>query len=120
MARRALDGVVALLLALSFVAGALGSAAGAASDEGKAAGRAADNEPNGDWNSAVTIADGEVVEGSLLVTSSWDTEDWYKLTVPYGKVVNASLFMVDYNASNTGQYNFHLDIRSSQDDSQNS
>jgi hypothetical protein len=108
MKRRSIEHLIAGLIALTFVLGAFGTAAGASS-EGSAAGRASDSEPNDDWNSAVPMASGETVEGTLRVTSyNWDTSDWYKLTVPYGKVLTANLYMLDYNTSDIGQYNFQL------------
>ena len=112
MKRMSIDQILAGLLVLTFVFGAFGAAAGSAS-EGNASGRATDNEPNDQWNSAVPITAGEVVQGSLFITSNWDTNDWYRLDVPHGKVLNASLYMVDYNTSNIGQYNFQLELYSS-------
>lgn len=109
MMKRAIYRILPGMLVLMFVAGAFGAAA-AASPEGDASGRASDSEPNGDLNSAARIADGEVVIGSLLTTSGNDQEDWYKIDVPYGKVLNASMFMVDYNTTDHGKINFQLDL----------
>jgi hypothetical protein len=112
MKPRSIDQVLAGLLVLTFVVGAFGAAAGSAS-EGNASGRATDQEENGDWNSAVPITSGDFVLGSLYITSGFDNDDWYRLDVPNGKVLNANLYMVDYNTSNIGQYNFHLELYSS-------
>jgi hypothetical protein len=112
MKQSSIDRMLAGLLVLTFILGAFGTAAGAGS-EGKASARASDAEPNDDWNTAVAMASGETIQGSLRTTSQWDTSDWYKLTVPNGKVVTANLYMVDYNTSDIGQYNFQLEIFSS-------
>jgi hypothetical protein len=100
--------VGSVLIVVLFLAGAFGAAVHALSAEGGAQARASDNEPNDDASSAATLADGEVVRGSLRVTSQWDTQDWYKMDVPPGKMLNASLYLVDYDDSNIGRYNFHL------------
>ncbi|MEM4728210.1 MAG: tandem-95 repeat protein [Thermoplasmata archaeon] len=85
----------------------LGSAS-ALTPEGGGTERAADTEPNGEQSQAVPITSGETVQGSLLITSQWDTSDYYRIDVPYGKAVQASLYMVDYDTSDPGRYNFHL------------
>ncbi len=82
--------------------------------EGGAVPRATDAEPNDEMNQAVPIDSGEVVQGSLLTTSQWDRSDYYRIDVPYGKVVNASMYMVDYDTSNPGRYNFHIRFYNSQ------
>jgi hypothetical protein len=101
---------LAFLTSALFMLGAFGAAAQAFSGEGGAQARAADNEPNDDANSAATLADGEVVQGSLRVSSQWDTQDWYKMDVPPGKVLNASLYLADYDDTNIGRYNIHLRV----------
>jgi len=98
----------AFLTVALFLAGAFGAAAQALSPEGGAQARASDTDNNDDPNGASAMADGEVVQGSLRVTSQWDTQDWYKMDVPPGKMLNASLYLVDYDDSNIGRYNFHL------------
>ncbi|MGQ9582576.1 MAG: Ig-like domain-containing protein [Thermoplasmatota archaeon] len=84
---------------------ALVSAAGA---DARGRERAIDLEPNNSRDEAVPISDGEIVEGTLLTDPSVDREDWYRISVPYGKVLNASLYLVDYNETDRGRYNFHL------------
>ena len=98
-----------LMVAL-FLVGALGAAAHAQTDEGSARARGTETESNDDSNSANAIVAGDVYDGSLRVSSQWDTEDWYKLDVPPGKMLNASMYMVDYDGSNIGRYNFHLRV----------
>ena len=73
-------------------------------------GRVADSEPNDDPVHAVEIISDEVVEGSLLMTPSGDSRDWYKIEVPYGKVINASLYLVDYDVIDPGKVNFQLSL----------
>lgn len=60
--------------------------------------RGGDVEPN-DVNNASQIADGEVVEGSLRTDPADDRYDYYKVetAVPYGKILCATLFIVDHN-----------------------
>jgi len=88
--------------------GPLGAAAPDGGPEGSASGRASDTEPNNSQGQAVELSSGEVVEGSLLTDPSNDYIDYYKISVPYGKVLNASLYMVDYDDANPGKYNFNL------------
>jgi len=108
MTQRKVSTPMALLTTLLFLAGALGPLAQAVTDEGSGQARAADIEPNDDFNQAATLADGEVVQGNLRVVSQNDWSDYYKMSVPPGKMLNASMFMVDYDDNNIGRYNFHL------------
>jgi hypothetical protein len=111
MSQRYLSRFGSLLAVALFLLGAFGTAVNAFTGEGGANARAADNEPNDDSNNAAMLAEGEVVQGSLRITSyQWDTQDWYKFSVPPGKMLNASMYLVDYNESNIGQYNFQLTL----------
>ena len=81
----------------------------ASTPEGKASARATDLEPDNDNpNTAPEIISGEVIYGSLMIQRADDYYDLYHTSVPYGKVLNASLQMLDYNYSTTWQYNFNL------------
>ncbi len=93
------------LLMLSALAPVSASIAGARLSE-----RATDLEPNNSRDEAVPISDGEVVEGTLLTNPQVDREDWYSISVPYGRVLNASLYLVDYNETDKGRHNFHLTL----------
>ncbi|MEM4728209.1 MAG: Ig-like domain-containing protein [Thermoplasmata archaeon] len=83
----------------------------AEADEGGASGRATDSEPaNNDPATAPTIASGEVVEGSLMVSPTNDYQDFYHIFVPYKSVLNASLKMVTYNPAMKNETNFNLQL----------
>src|SRR5512137_942549 len=97
--RFAILSVVAL-----FLGGALGPALAAPSPEGGSSGRASDLEPNDSMATAVALAPDEVVEGSIMLNPTNDYMDYYKISVPYGKVLNASLYMVDYDPADPGKY----------------
>ncbi|MEM2976889.1 MAG: hypothetical protein QXW06_04460 [Thermoplasmata archaeon] len=94
--------VVCLLLFGAMVPGTLQG------EEMEERGRGVDLEPNNTRDEAIPLSNGESVEGTLLTNPSMDREDWYSIQVPYGKVLNASLYMVDYNDTDRGKYNFHL------------
>lgn len=77
-----------------------------------AGGRGGDIEPNNDTDNASSISSGEPVNGSLLVTSQNDIADYYLLDekVPYGKVITAVLYHVDFDDSNVSRINFNVGI----------
>ena len=103
---RAFAVVVASLFLFEAVAVELGGQATAAA---RASGRSGtDTEPNNDYPIASPVSDGDVIEGSLLENPANDNQDWYKIDVPYGKVLSASLYLEDYNVSDPGEYNFQL------------
>jgi len=108
MAQGRLSSFMSMLTVVLFLAGAVGACVQAAPSEGKAQARASDTEPNGSVNEAVAISSGEVVQGSLLMSSNQDRDDYYKIDVPPGKMLNVSLNQVDYDPSDIGRYNFHL------------
>ncbi len=96
----------AVMLVTLFAVQALAAAAGAR--EGGASPRGGDMEPNDKWEDAISIAEDEYIEGTLLTNPSGDIEDWYKIAVPSDKVINVTLYHVDYNDEDPGEYNFHL------------
>ena len=91
-----------------FIGGALGAAVYGAPPEEGASPRAADTEPNDNQANAVSISSQEVVEGSLMLSPTTDYYDYYKINVPYGMVLNASLYMIDYDDANPAKYDFSL------------
>jgi len=100
----------AVLLVTLFAVQALAAAAGARQGEGGASPRGGDMEPNDKWEEAIPISENEIIEGTLLTNPPEDRNDWYIIDVPYGKVINASLYHVDYNGNDPGEYNFHLEL----------
>ena len=107
MTQHYLSKVGSFLMVALFLVGALGAAAQALTDEGSARARGTEAEPNDESGQANTLVAGEVFDGALRY-SQWDTTDWYKMDVPPGKMLNVSLYMVDYDVNNIGRYNFHL------------
>ena len=101
--------MIAVALASLFVLQSLAAAAGARQPEGGGSARN-DLEPNDRYQDAVPISADKMVEGTLLTNPVGDIEDWYIIDAPYGKVINASLYMVDYNNNDPGEYNFHLEL----------
>jgi hypothetical protein len=100
---------IAIALVGLFLFGSLGAAVGALPSGGRVSSRdAADTEPNDNTAQAVPISSGDVVQGSLLVAPGGDRDDYYRIDVPYGQMLNVSLYMDDYNSSDPGQYNFQL------------
>jgi len=85
--------------------------AGAEKQEGPAAARASDTEPaNDNPNNAEVMSSGEVVVGSIKTNPGTDLLDWYKVSVPYLKVLNVSMYQIDYDVSNPGRINLQLGI----------
>lgn len=105
MVNSLLSRCAALSIVTLFLAGALG--AGTAAGE-RASARASDQEPNDSQANAIPITSGEVVEGTLMLNPTNDYYDYYKIDVPYGKVLNASLYLIDYDDANPGKYDFSL------------
>jgi hypothetical protein len=100
---------MALLLTASFLFSALVPFMAGASSEGGAKARTIDDEPaNNNINTPTTISSGDVVFGSLLSTSASDTRDWYRINVPYNKVINMSLYMENYSSAEPWLYNLQL------------
>ena len=109
MAKKHLTTFAAVMVVALFFLGSLGAASMAASPEGKVSARdTQDTEPNDNTGQAVPMSSGDVVQGSLLVAPGTDRDDYYVITVPYRQMLNVSLYMVDYNSSNPGQYNLQL------------
>jgi len=102
----------AVVVVLLFLVQSLAAVAGARREEGAASPRGGDIEPNDRWEDAITIAEKETIDGTLLMNPPADREDWYKIEVPYDKVINVSLYHVDYNDNDAGEYNFHLVLAS--------
>jgi hypothetical protein len=100
----------AVLVVTLFAVQALSSAAGARREEGGASPRGGDIEPNDKWEDAITIAENELIQGTLLTNPAGDIQDWYVIDVPYNKVINVSLYHVDWNDADWGEYNFHLEL----------
>jgi len=101
--------VLALLLTATFLFSALVPAMAGASSEGGAKARTTDNEPaNDNPNTPTAIASGDVVFGSLLSTSANDARDWYRINVPFDKVLNMSLYMENYTYAQPWVYNIEL------------
>jgi hypothetical protein len=97
-----------LMITLLFLGSGL-AGVHATTPEGKASARATDLEPDNDYaNTAPEIVSDEIIYGSLMIQRVDDYVDAYHTTVPYGKVLNASLQMLDYNYSMPWQYNFNL------------
>jgi hypothetical protein len=67
-------------------------------------------ESNDSYSNANILVDGQVTLGSLLTSSAYDITDYYKIFVPRGMVINVSLYMIDYNESDFGEYNFQLHL----------
>jgi hypothetical protein len=103
---------LAVMLVTLFVVQSLAAvvAAGARAAEGKAEARGGDMEPNNRWQDAVPLLEDEHIEGTLLTNPSGDIEDWYIIGVPYGKVINVSMYMEDYDVNDPGAYNFNLEL----------
>jgi hypothetical protein len=103
------DRLLASLLMISLLVGTVRTAASGATSEGDARPRTIDVEPaNNDPSTATAIFSDEVVSGSLLSTTANDSRDWYKITVPYDKVLNMSMCMENYSYSQPWLYNFDL------------
>jgi len=98
-----------MLVALFFVQ-ALAAAVGARSQEGGGSARGADIEPNDRYQDAIAMWENEWFEGTLLTSPAGDIQDWYIIDVPYNKVINVSMYMIDYNVNDPGEYNFHLEL----------
>jgi hypothetical protein len=96
------------MLVLVCLLQALAPAAGAR--EGGASPRGGDIEPNDRWEDAIPIVENELIEGTLLTNPVGDIQDWYIIDVPYNKVINVSLYHVDYNDADWGEHNFHLEL----------
>ena len=100
---------MALLLTATFLLGALSPAMAGASSEGGASARTIDDElTNNNPNTPTAIASGDVVFGSLLSTSASDTRDWYRINVPFDRILNMSLYMENYSTAQPWLYNFDL------------
>ncbi|MEW5759525.1 MAG: hypothetical protein AB1779_02020 [Candidatus Thermoplasmatota archaeon] len=70
--------------------------------------RAIDIEPNNNQPSGASLlVNNEIVNGSILVISG-DLIDWYKIAVPDKNVVNASVYLSDYDYSMPSKYNINL------------
>ena len=77
--------------------------------EGGASARATDLEPNNnDPSTAVALVNDEVIYGSLRTTTNNDFQDFYITSVPYGMVLNASLWTVDRDPGIPWRVNFQL------------
>jgi hypothetical protein len=101
--------MLALLLMASFLFGALGPSMSGATSEGGAKARVADTEPaNDNPNTPTALASGDVVTGSLLSTSANDARDWYRINVPFDKVLNMSMVIENYSYSEPWLYNLEL------------
>jgi len=100
--------IFAVMLVTLLSVQALAAAAGAR--EGGASPRGGDMEPNDRWEDAVSIAENEIIEGTLRMNPGADIQDWYIISVPQNKVINASLYHVDYNDADPGEYNFNLEL----------
>ena len=77
--------------------------------------RAVDKEPNNWYNNASDISLNDSVNGSLLIyPDDGDIRDYYKLDVllPFGKVLCATLYMIDYDYSIPWKYHYKLRIYS--------
>jgi hypothetical protein len=74
--------------------------------------RAVDLEPNDNYTYASSISKDDSVEGSLLMDPPADTIDYYRLDVPvpFGKVLCATLAMIDYDPSCSWKYHFTIHI----------
>jgi hypothetical protein len=81
----------------------------AAGPEGGASARTTDDEPANNFiNTAPELTMDEVIYGSILTTSTTDYFDVYHTSLPYGKVLNASLHILNWNPANPGEVNFQL------------
>ncbi len=110
MSKSLLSRPLAVLPVLLFVFQALAAGAGAGAPEGAASPRGGDIEPNDRWQDAIPIAGDEMIDGTLLTNPTVDREDWYIIDVPFNKVINVSLYHVDYNDNDSGEHNFHLEL----------
>jgi hypothetical protein len=108
MQKRIPSRLVAILLLVLLFASSVAGAPVSGPPSPAASGRASDTEPNDYQSQAVALSSGEVVDGTLMLNPTNDYYDYYKISVPYGKVLNASLFLVDYDYSNPGKYDFSL------------
>ena len=71
-----------------------------------------DTEPNDDKDGANPIGDSEVIDGTLKLSPSNDTMDFFVLQngVSFGKVVTANLYMTDFCESEYSRINFDVAI----------
>jgi len=67
-----------------------------------------ETEPNNSPDQAQEVSGGDVVHGSLGISSSNDVYDWYRVMVNRGQVLTASMYHVDWNSSDPTQYNFNI------------
>jgi len=98
----------AWMITLLFL-GSLATGVLASGPEGGASARATDLEPDNDSaNGCPELVNDEIIYGSLMIQRSNDYFDIYHTTVSYGKVINASMQMVDYSYAQPWLYNFQL------------
>lgn len=101
-----------LILAVLMLLGP-GNGATTADSGDRSESRGGDIEPNDDDSHPSSISWGETIDGSLLNTTyPNDTIDFYQLDVkvPYGKVVTATLYHLDYDESNKSRISFNVTI----------
>jgi hypothetical protein len=83
----------------------------ARSPEGAASARTTDDEPaNNSPNTAPELTMDEVIYGSIMTTSTTDYFDVYHTSLPYEKVINASMHILNWNPADPGEVNFQLQL----------
>jgi len=96
------------MIALLFLGSILPVAVGSG-PEGGAQARTTDLEPdNNNLNTAPEIDLDTIISGSIMYTAANDYFDVYHTSLPYLKVLNASMNIIDWNPADPGEVNFQL------------
>jgi hypothetical protein len=96
-------------MALALLVNGIGWLAPAAADAPETA-RNSDLEPNDRYQDAVLLDGTSELQGSLLVEPASDTSDWYRVSVPAGQAIKASLTLLDYDFAQPAANDFTLNL----------
>jgi hypothetical protein len=77
--------------------------------ESRATSRADTENANDDINGADLLTSGVVNSADLLISQGGqDYQDWFRIDCTRGQVIYGDVYLIDWNAADTGQYNLNI------------